>query len=216
MNIKDVVMVPWTLLTAPKRWKNEIKQEVLEEWKDSKHGLGKYLKLPKNATFEEAKEIIKREGERVVRIAFKLPLTATKEDVFKAVSDEFAKSFGYSSAEEMNAKKEAEYKEGYAKWLVKNSEVKVSKLRIISSKIAASVMGKLYSGVSALAGNITKLEAETCGLPEYATHYETEIAHRAIEGVLAREYYGLSYDSTYEQLQKAIVDEYNSPSSSKS
>ena len=70
-------------------------------------------------------------------------------------------------------------------------------------------MSKLYSGVTALAGDITKLEAEVCGLPEYATHYETEIAHRAIEGVLVREYYGLSYDSTEEQLQKAIQDKYN-------
>ena len=209
MNIKDVVMLPWTLITAPRRWRNEIKQEVLEEWKDSRYGLGKYLKIPKNATFEEAKEIVKRESERAIKIAFKLPPTATKEDVFKAVSDEFARGFGYNSIEEMNAKREAEYKEEHAKWLEKNPETKISKLKIASAKIAASTMGYLYRGVSKLAGNISKLEAETCGLPDYATHYETEIAHRAIEGVLAKEYYGLSYDSTEEQLQKAIQDEYN-------
>ena len=208
MKIKDAVMVPWTLITAPRRWRNEVRQEDLEEWTNPNGGLGKYLKLPKNITFEEAKEIVRREAERTVRIAFKLPSTATKEDVFKAVSDEFAKSFGYSSIEEMNAEREAEIKEEDSKY----PEAKVSKLKMAGARIAASAIGLLYRGVSKFAGDISKLDAETCGLPEYASHYDTDIAHRAIEGVLAREYYGLSYDSTDEQLQQAIKAEYNQKS----
>lgn len=203
MSIVENIKLGWTVVTGPLRWRREVNEEFVADLL-ARGGLWKYLPLPMIVTFEAATEVMKRESERAIRIAFKLPPDATQEEVYTAVRDEDAKFYGYASAAERDAEQAKRQEESDAEYIRRYGPPSEPS---ILDKFKFGAMRALFYPLAVFNRNLERLDTELVGLPEGAGTAETEIAYRAIEGVLAREYYKLGYDATDEQLEEAKLKE---------